>query len=173
MSSKSEYKFIFCPHCGTQRQRVKSYCTRCGEWLADPKERVDTEFGGASPESKIRTMLWMNSLSAAAALFCAILLYATYFGVEGSRWSAFVAAGWCLAITAWQISNVIIAIKLRGQLRKNRVGNKAASYTTTAPALQASDAVPFVTTPQSVTDKTTELLEPVVVRQRKQAQKDL
>lgn len=105
----------------------------------------------------------MSALSAVVALFSAIALYATYLGTDEAKWSIFLAAGFCLCIAGWQLSSFVVSLKLRRRLNRAHKGVEVNSQLKTADtsrALPAADMSNFVR-PQSVTENTTELLEPV------------
>ncbi len=109
---------------------------------------------------------FMSVLSAIFALFSAIALYATHLGTGEGNWAVYVVAGLSLTIAAWQICNLFIALKLDRHLKRGRADNASGERNTQftgsspAPALPASEAVEF-NAGRSVTDRTTELLEPV------------
>ena len=159
---------MFCPKCGTAGQGPNTYCKRCGEWLPDTRISSRLEFGGASPEQNITGMLVMSSLSALFALFAAAALYATHLGREGVNWSVYFAAGFCVTIALWQMSNFFIALKLRKRLRRGRQsagGGQADNQMKSAPgeqqrALEAAATARFADV-ASVTENTTGLLERV------------
>ncbi|HEX8922299.1 MAG TPA: hypothetical protein VF766_12555 [Pyrinomonadaceae bacterium] len=158
---------MFCPSCGTESPSAEVYCKRCGEWLPDLKtSRV--KWGGETPEQHLKVMLFLNGFSALAALFSAIILYATYFGRGGMSGAVASTAALCISISAWQISAFIIGLKLRRRLKRGR-GDKESqgvlAEAKTQPALNAADTAPFVGA-RSVTENTTELLAPLPDRVR-------
>ena len=152
---------MFCPSCGTDNQAAKGYCKRCGEWLPEFKRR-SLAFGGETPQQNVFTGLFLSALSVAFALFSAIALYATYLGTNDAKWSVYVAAGFCLCIAGWQLSSFIVGLKLRRRLNRAREGVEDDSRlqdATASPALPPADMSNFVRA-QSVTENTTELLQP-------------
>jgi hypothetical protein len=153
---------MFCPSCGADNQTVKAYCKRCGEWLPEFKRR-SSAFGGETPQQNVFTNLFMSALSAVVALFSAIALYATYLGTDQAKWSIYLAAAFCLCIAGWQASSFVVGLKLRNRLNRARESVKTDSQLEQAPvatALPAADMSNFVGA-QSVTENTTELLQPV------------
>jgi len=66
--------------CGASDQTPKSYCRRCGEWLADRAGR-----SSAKPEQRMNVMVVFNALSALMTLFAAIALYATYLDTPEAK----------------------------------------------------------------------------------------
>jgi hypothetical protein len=158
---------VFCPNCGAERQSAKSYCKRCGEWLPDLKAGR-TKWGGETPAQHLKIMLYLSGFSALAALFSAILLYVTQ--LPGISWPVGLAAALLISISAWQISSFSIGLKLRARLKRGRedVAREInAGAAQNVPALNATDTSQLVGT-QSVTENTTELLEPLTKRTREE-----
>jgi hypothetical protein len=154
---------MFCPGCGADGQTANAYCKRCGDWLPEFKRRSSAAFGGETPQQNVFTGLFMSALSAVVALFSAIALYATYLGTDEAKWSIYLAAAFCLCIAGWQVSSFIVGLKLRNRLNRARAGVEGDSQlqqTTAAPVLPPADMSNFVRA-QSVTENTTELLQPV------------
>jgi hypothetical protein len=150
-----------CYVCGAGGQKSNAYCKRCGEWLPSLKKRSRMALGGDTPQQNLFTSLYMSALSAAVALVSAIALYATYLGTPEAKWSIYLAAAFCLCIAGWQITSFMVALKLRRRIGKGREkGTQLHIDARHSPALGAANTRQFVTTP-SVTEQTTELLEPV------------
>jgi hypothetical protein len=150
---------MFCPMCGADSQSPKAYCRRCGEWIPDIKSRGGIAFGGETPQQNVFTGLFINALSAFAALFSAIALYVTYLGTGEAKWSIYVAAASCLCIAGWQASSFIVGLKLRQRLK--RLGEASAPELEArrpARALAEPDLNSFVPA-ASITENTTEFLE--------------
>ena len=154
---------MFCPNCGADNQTAKAYCKRCGEWLPEFKRRSSGAFGGDTPQQNVFTNLFMSALSTVVALFLAIALYATYLGTNEAKWSIYLAAAFCLCIAGWQASSFVVGLKLRSRLNRARESVEPASQleeVRDATALPPADMSNFVRAP-SVTENTTELLQPV------------
>src|SRR5262245_29274387 len=148
---------MFCPMCGADSQSPKAYCRRCGEWLPDIRGRGGIAFGGETPQQNVFTGLFINALSAFAALFSAIALYVTYLGSGEAKWSIYVAAAACLCIAGWQASSFIVGFKLRQRLK--RLGEASAlEERRPPPALGEPDLNSFVPA-SSITENTTEFLK--------------
>lgn len=165
---KPELTSLFCPRCGAEGQRAKAYCKRCGEWVPDIKGRSGLAFGGETPQQNVFTGLFMSALSALAALFSAIALYATHLGSGDAKWSVYVAAAICLCIAAWQASSFIVGLKLRQRLKSGRESSTAPrefEAKPSTPALNEGDVNAFVN-PGSVTENTTTLLDPARPKRR-------
>jgi len=162
MKRRKETSFMFCPSCGAGDQAANAYCKRCGDWLPEFKRR-SSAFGGETPQQNVFTGLFMSALSAVVALFSAIALYATYLGTDQAKWSIYLSAAFCLCIAGWQASSFVVGLKLRRRLNRARAGVEAESQlkqATDSPALPPADMSNFVRA-QSVTENTTELLQPL------------
>ena len=159
---------MYCTECGAENQSPKAYCTRCGEWLP-PKGRSRKGFGGDTPQQSLSTALFMSAISTLAALFSAIALYATHLGGGAVKWSVFVAAAFCLCIAAWQTSNFFITLRLKQRLKSSREApakTHELNQANAPAALKAADTSAFIHAHQSVTENTTELLDPIPAQQR-------
>jgi len=153
---------MFCPSCGADDQAANAFCKRCGDWLPELKRR-SSAFGGETPQQNVFTGLFMSALSAVVALFSAIALCATYLGTDKAKWSIYLVAAFCLCIAGWQASSFVVGLKLRRRLNRARADVEADSQlkqATDSAALPPADMSNFVT-PQSVTENTTELLQPL------------
>ena len=153
---------MFCHNCGADAQTANAYCKRCGDWLPSFKHR-SSAFGGETPQQNIFTGLFLSALSAAVALFSTIALYATYLGTDEAKWSIYLAAGFCLCIAGWQLSSLIVGLKLRNRLKRAHAGDQVDAQlaeATASTALPPADMSNFVRA-QSVTENTTELLQPL------------
>ena len=152
---------MFCPNCGAADQIANAFCKRCGNWLPDLKKRVGPAFGGETPQQNIFTGLFMSALSALAALFSAIALYATYLGSGDAKWSVYWAAAFCLCIAGWQASSFVVGLKLKQRLNQARKAPELIPEfpsTETRSELEAGITTEFVT-PPGVTEGTTRILE--------------
>lgn len=157
---------MFCSNCGAESRSVNAYCKRCGEWLPDLKSSR-AKWGGETPAQHVTVMLFLNGFSALAALFSAIILYATHLGGEsGMPWPVALTAALCISISAWQISAFLIGLKLRRRLQRGRGEIESQAVLDERrgqPSLNAGDTSQFVNS-RSITENTTELLTPVPER---------
>ncbi|MBV9957620.1 MAG: hypothetical protein JO360_04330 [Acidobacteria bacterium] len=154
---------MFCPNCGAAEQSADAYCKRCGEWLPELKARKRRGLAGATPEQKLFKSLFLSALSAASALFSALALYLTYLGTDEGKWSVYFAAAFCLCIAFWQTFNLVIGLQLRQRLKRGRTAfdqQAELEEKREQPSLKAADTAQFAT-PSSVTEATTDLLEPL------------
>ena len=156
---------MFCPTCGADTQNPKAYCRRCGEWIPDIKGRAGIAFGGETPQQNVFTGLFINALSAFAALFSAIALYVTYLGTGEAKWSIYVAAASCLCIAGWQASSFIVGLKLRQRLKRMGEGSAPELDSKRRAALGEPDVDSFVSV-SSITENTTEFLKQPVAQKR-------
>ena len=157
---------MFCPNCGAESRSVNAYCKRCGEWLPDLKSSR-TKWGGETPQQHLTVMLFLSGFSALAALFSAIILYATHMGSGRMTWAVALTAALCVSISAWQISTFLIGLKLRRRLKRGREDKDsrtvAGEGTRQPEMLNAAGTSQFIGA-RSVTEKTTELLTPLTDR---------
>ena len=112
---------MFCAHCGASDQVAESYCRKCGEWLTAPGSRSTSK-----PDDKMTSMVVFNAMSAVFALTSAIVLYATYLGTDEAKWSMYMAAALCLAITVHQSISFWYALDVKLRHRRGRKGVSAA-----------------------------------------------
>ena len=146
---------MFCHHCGASDQTDKAYCKRCGKWL-----------GAAPPEKQMIVMLVFNAISAVFAAVSAIALYATYVGSPTAKWSIYLAAAFCLVISVYQTISFSFVFRLMLRARKARTDTERlieAKDHDYAPRLEAAKTDRLVDVP-SVTENTTNLLDPVTRR---------
>jgi len=95
---------MFCPYCGTPEQNSKTYCRRCGEWLAALSSK---------PQQRMKVMMVFNALNSFMALFAAVILYGTYLGTPEIKWSVYVGAALCSVIAVHQMISFAFALELR------------------------------------------------------------
>lgn len=153
---------MFCPACGAPGQNVESFCTRCGEWLPNMTKR-SRHGGPAKPEDRMKQMLVFSAISAVFGLFSAVALYATYLGTSEAKWSVYLAGSFCMVIAVHQTINFFFALELRQRLKRARTNTSMLPKEQSGQrplSLDAAHTMPFVD-PQSVTENTTELLDPV------------
>lgn len=151
---------MFCPHCGASDQRAEAYCTRCGEWLLP----VDgTQRRTSSPQEKMRVMVVFSGINAVMALCSAICLYAAHLGRPDVHWSVYMAAALCLVIGVHQTISFIFNWQIQSRIKQSREEPRETAQLAspaTPPALPAARTLPF-TSPYSVTENTTDLLDRV------------
>ncbi|HEV2800301.1 MAG TPA: hypothetical protein VGW12_07380 [Pyrinomonadaceae bacterium] len=163
---------MFCPTCGAAEQRPDAYCTRCGEWLADPtaaQGHWHPVFRRArTPEQRMKMMLVFNTLDALLAVASAAILYATQAGAEHPSARIYLVATFCVVIATHQIVSLVVNLKIQQRLKRAREdkGGRAARAGETnagAQALNPADVNLFVGARRGggVTENTTKLLDAV------------
>ncbi len=158
---------MFCPKCGKGEQMPNAYCRACGEFLPDVDKLARLAarrgFGGSTPEENIKTTIYLSLISTVFALFAAITFYAVLYGFPVSSGIMAAAAAFSLCIAGYQISNVIVAVKLRRRLVRRKDGNQNQRElnASTINSLPPADTAPLLRSSASVTENTTSLLEPV------------
>jgi len=109
---------MFCPSCGAERKGNQAYCKQCGQIMPDMKESIQRQ------SKQVTGMITLNALSIALGLISAVALYTTYFGGD-SKSSIALAGAFCIAISAYQINNLIVALKLRRRMTAGPSLNRA------------------------------------------------
>ncbi|HEX8068464.1 MAG TPA: hypothetical protein VF546_00835 [Pyrinomonadaceae bacterium] len=156
---------MFCPHCGAGPQRPESYCTRCGEWLADPNADARLLFGPRglrrvrTPEQKSRAVLFINALDSLLAFAIFVVMWQIK-GYANADFAVALAMVLSIVIAVQQLLSLKFNLDLRKRLRRGReeAGQAAVAATDEPRALGAGEATQYVP-PPSVTEQTTELLE--------------
>ncbi len=159
---------MFCPNCGAAEQAADSYCKRCGEWLPDMKRRRGRRLGNATPEQLLTRVLVLGGLSSLASLIATVILFTVRDGGPLER-AVMLAATFTLLACVWQFISSLIGFRLKRRLSSARTGGAERSVLAEPaehrPALAAADTSRFAGV-RSVTEGTTELLEPVPRRGR-------
>ncbi|HYM01050.1 MAG TPA: hypothetical protein VEZ90_18975 [Blastocatellia bacterium] len=151
---------MFCPECGAADQRVDSYCRKCGQWLADHKSLRTHR--ARTPDHILKDIMVFSGVNALLALTSAIVLYATYLGSKDAKWSVYVAAALSLVISIHQTVSFFFNLQLRRRFSRQRqvedvtAGRDSVQENILMPASSAGDLI----SQASITERTTELLEP-------------
>jgi hypothetical protein len=168
---------MFCAHCGAADQNEQAYCRRCGKWL-----------GASAPDQRMKVVLVFSAVNAVLAASAAIALYATFLGTKTGPPAVYLAAAFCSVIAVHQTVSFFFNLGLTKRLSGGRselesareiaelsmsLGDRirarrselerARQATSESPeprALADRSTTEFVDLP-SVTESTTELLEPV------------
>ena len=161
---------MFCPNCGAAEQAADSYCKRCGEWLPDMRRRRGRRFVSATPEQLLNKMLVLGGLSSLASLVATVLLFTAGAAAPGPVLRAvMLAASFTMLACAWQFISSLIGFRLKRRLTSARTAGAErpglAEPGEPRPALAAADTSRFADV-RSVTEGTTELLEPLPRRGR-------
>lgn len=160
---------MFCSNCGKGEQTPNAYCRNCGEWLFDVNSLSKRGRRGIfkqTPEKRLRMIFAINLFSAVFALAITFALIKT-FAQNATPPAIAMAIAFSVVIAAWQIVGAITAFQLRREMLRRRsqpqTNQLDGVHTTNDGALPAADTSQFVR-PQraSVTESTTELLEPVL-----------
>jgi small-conductance mechanosensitive channel len=151
---------MFCSACGNADQRLGAFCTRCGarqsETGADDKRET-------TPNERLRITSTFSLANALMAAFAALLLYYFHWG-ETAHWSIYVAAALCTVIAGHQAVSFYNNWQLRRRLAQAQERTHETGPLNAAPdahALPPADTSRLVKPPASVTEHTTQLLEPV------------
>ena len=159
---------MFCPNCGAAEQAVDSYCKRCGEWLPDLKRSRGRRLRNATPDQLLTRALFLGGLSALASLIATVLLFTVHAAGPAER-AVMLAATFTLLACVWQFISTLIGLRLKRRLTSARAGGAErpglAEPRGQRPALTPADTSRFADM-RSVTEGTTELLEPLPRRGR-------
>ena len=154
---------MFCPKCGADAQNVESYCKRCGDWLPDLENLAKSRlFRKSSRPEKIRKIRIMEALSAGFSLTSAAIIISILAG-RSNRQILVVAALLNLLVMVYQIINFYLGYKIQQKKSHSRSEGIEKFETQTEKEvrmLDSASATQFLNNP-SVTENTTELLEPI------------
>lgn len=143
---------MFCPQCGAPDQKPKSYCRRCGEWLAE---------SSIKPEQRMKVMMVFNGANSLMALIAAIALYSTYLDTPEAKWSIYVAGAFCSVIAIHQMISFAFALELRlrsGRMKRDLSATNDAANADPPGQIEGRDTGQILDMP-SVTENTTKILE--------------
>ena len=153
---------MFCPACGASAESDNAYCKRCGELLPGSHNR--------QLKNSFLLMPYLNALCAllAAISFIALLVA---FPNDSGGWAVAIAGISCFLIAVYQLLTFVMSLRLRRRFLRGR--EQSAELTEEQGTekverlLDAGDSTEFVKA-QSVTEHTTERLEPVGRKQGKE-----
>lgn len=151
---------MFCPKCGTSEQSPESYCRNCGIGLVDPDSvSKNSLFRKSTREEKIRKMRTLELISIGLSLTSAAIIFMFLFG-SLDRGLLFLAMACGLVVAVYQAINMYLGNKVTKDLPRQRATD--AAQTDQPTVLTARQ----LNVPASVTDNTTELLDPIPVSKR-------
>lgn len=153
---------VFCSKCGAAGQRVESYCRSCGEWLPDPSAAWHPRgrLRQLSPERKQRRMRLLELLSAIAAAVSGVIALSVLTGADIEL--LVIPVVLCFAVIGWQAVAFFLGRSIQGRRSQGSdEGGQAlpAAQEEARRSLNAADTRDLIR-PPSVTEHTTELLEP-------------
>ena len=154
---------MFCPKCGSENQKINSYCRNCGFYLPDFEKAVKKVI---SPEHHLKINSTLTFLSGLLSLILAVLLHILFTGKDSTPIIIYLVIGFLTANFFWQAQtfwrNILLKKHLQGQ--RNRAGNmqnKVESLDdniySTDKLLNEADFTDFIST--SVVEETTEKLK--------------
>ncbi len=160
---------MYCPNCGEADQKKKTYCRKCGVYLAD--------FGKISKlqrpvNENFNANTVLSALTGTVSLVLAITLYVMFLGKEGTPVIIYIVAGFLTAMFAWQLQSFLRILQLRKQFKRQseiiaddeEVQNEldTSPIKESLPEANMEDVVPI-----SVTENTTKNLTEKVKRSTK------
>lgn len=95
---------IIGPNCGTGEQEPLNCCRMCGSFVPDLDGVVQKE---QPIEVHLTSDSFLTLITAAVSLIFAIVVHYTFWGREGVPRVIYPAAGFLLAMTAWQIQTYV------------------------------------------------------------------
>jgi len=157
---------MFCPKCGTSEQSPESYCRNCGVWLVDPDAVSKSGlFRKSTREEKIRKIRTLEFISIGMSLTSAVIIFAFMFG-SLDRGLLFLAMACGLVVVGYQAVNMYLGYKVAKDLPRQRTVDKQKSETSPILEFPSTTTARQLNVPASVTDGTTELLDPTPASKR-------
>lgn len=154
---------MFCPKCGTREQSPESYCRNCGVWLVDPEANASI-FRKSTPEQQIRKIRTLEVISIGMSLTSVAIIFA-YLSAGLDRGLLFLAMTCGLVVIIYQLVNIFLGYKVTKNLPKQHRAEIPQRDPTMVLEFPV-DTARQLNTPASVTDNTTELLDPVPTSNR-------
>jgi len=152
---------MFCPKCGSGDQSPESYCRACGGWLTDPDAgRTQGLFRATSREEKIRKIRTLEMVSVGLSLTSAAIIFAFLFGTM-DRGLLFLALACGIVVAVYQAVNMYLGHKVTKTLPRQHSSERKGERDIPAVELPAR-ATRQLSVPASVTDHTTEILDPAL-----------
>ena len=158
---------MFCPKCGAGDQIAESYCKSCGEWLPDFNVRGwKGFFRKPSREERIKKIRSLEAVSAGLSLTSAAIIIG-FISTGRNGQLLFLAAFCALLVTVYQVVNFYLGYKIQHRIDRSRVDNVIhVPSSNETRELRSADAAQFVD-PPSVVENTTDLLEPIPRKSRR------
>lgn len=149
---------MFCPKCGTNEQSPESYCRNCGVWLVDPEANAGI-FRRSTPEQALRKIRTLELISIGMSLISVVIIFA-YLTAGLDRGLLFLAMTCGVVVVIYQLVNIYLGYKVTKNLPKQHRAEIPQGEPTRVVEFPAHTSRQL-NVPASVTDNTTELLDPV------------
>jgi hypothetical protein len=137
---------MFCPKCGKSDQAPEAFCRGCGTYLPDLNKPVK---GPVTPQQHVTANIVLSSMSIAAGITMAILLWTILGFRPETHPLIYVAASLFMAMAIWHVQTLWRSILLRKQIKQSRPETPKPK----TPELPNANFEDFV--PASVVDRTT------------------
>jgi uncharacterized membrane protein YuzA (DUF378 family) len=155
---------MFCPNCGQAEQAPDSYCRSCGEFIADPSNRLsllNRVFGVSSPEQQLNISLVINLVTAVVSVFLIFFLMG-FFDGQHARTGAetpkiiYLVYIFLGLVAIWQFLSFMMGAQLKKKLAAARqsksITELPAKETGSLPSADFENVVP-----PSVTEQPTQV----------------
>lgn len=108
---------MFCPKCGKGDQLAETFCRQCGNFLPDFEKSTKKR---QTPEDHLKANTFLSFVTIIVSFSLAIALYSIFLPRDDTHWVIYLAAGFLIAIGAWQIQSLWRTVLLKKHFKKNR-----------------------------------------------------
>lgn len=165
---------MFCPNCGEADQKKKTYCRKCGSFLAEFGKIKKSE---RSVDENFNANIVLSAMTGISSLVLAIILYVDFLGREDTPVIIYIVAGFLTAMFAWQVQSFFRTLQLKKQFkRKSNLSEDLNKQLRNEPSLEAkptNELLPEAdfndVVPASVTENTTKHLSDKVLRDKSES----
>ena len=155
---------MFCSKCGQGEQALDSYCRSCGEFIADPSNRlslINRVFGVSSPEQQLNISLVINLMTSIVSVVLIFFLMGFFDGQRAQTGAAtpkiiYLVYLFLALVAGWQLLSFAMGAQLKNKLTAARKSKSSppssAKETGSLPSANFENVVP-----PSVTEQATQI----------------